>query len=543
MDKLLVIGFDGATFDLIRPLTENGRLPTLAHLMQHGAWGTLTSTIPPITPTAWSTVFTGKNPGMHGIYDFLELDPATYQRQPVYTDRHQEKTVWDLLSEAGLPSIITDVPYTYPPRPLNGLMLTGYGTPRTPGTRFTFPDAWQSVLPNSLHETVAVAQPVHAFDRSQAFLDEWQQIMNGRLRLLRHLITEQAWSLFFHVFSITDNLAHVFWTYLEPSHPNYGRSEAPAYREALFDAYVQCDRILGDLLETAAPVNVIVMSDHGFGSVYPRQYLFQRLTNAGYTAYQTQGGRGDRLLKLAMRLYTQFPFLREWVKNLRPNSQQALKAGLTRSGLLPGSNPIDYANSRVIPSDFGLQLWLNHRQRFAHGLLDAADTAVLAHQLITFLLDDRDKATGQPIIRQVYTGSEQYTGPFAPLGPDLIIEYRNFYQPDAPPTGNNPFLEGGHTHDGVFIGHGPAFRAAAIDTPMSLTDLAPTMLHLLGQPVPPDMNGRVLTETLTPAFLTKQPVRHGQTPARFAEANGRSQLTAAQEAELADQLRRLGYVD
>ena len=110
--RLLLVGLDGATFDVLLPLAEAGRLPVLAELMRAGSHAPLASTIPPITPTAWTTVFTGKNPGKHGIYDFRELDPATYARRPVHVDRHRQKSLWDLLGVRGRRSIVLDVPFT-----------------------------------------------------------------------------------------------------------------------------------------------------------------------------------------------------------------------------------------------------------------------------------------------------------------------------------------------------------------------------------------------------------------------------------------------
>lgn len=547
MPRLALIGLDGATFDLILPLINDGRLPTLAYILKQGAWGTLQSTTPPITPTAWTTVFTGKNPGKHGIFDFQEIDPQTYERQPVYTDRHLEKPVWHLLGEAGLRSIILDVPYTYPPQPLNGLMLTGYGTPQTEKTVFTSPGDWQEILPPTLHDQIRVAQPTQNFDRSRAFLNEWRQIMNGRSELLKHLMTQKDWSFFFHVFSITDNLAHIFWTYLEPSHPNYYRPEGPEYREALINAYIQCDQLLEQMMTWAGPdCHLMVMSDHGFGSVYPRQYLFQRLVDGSYLHYQSPGKSGKTgiwLLQLAMRSYNRLPFLREIVKNLRPNKQALLKKGLKKSGLFPGNDVIDFSRSRVFPSDFGLQLWINHQKRFGQGILDEKEAAVVTATLSNYLLADQDNATGKSIIQSIVRGADIYKGDFAWLGPDLIIENRNFYQPGSLTHPKNPQLEGSHTSNGVFLAYGPAFQAVKINHPISLQDLAPTILHLLGQPIPPDMDGRLIKEAINPQFLRQNPVQLSQHPAKLDQTQQNSTLSAAEEAAVKNQLRQLGYID
>ncbi|MCP5099306.1 MAG: hypothetical protein GY943_27450 [Chloroflexi bacterium] len=545
MNKVLLVGLDGATFDIIQPLSQAGRLPNLTQLMNEGAWGALESTIPPITPTAWTTVFTGKNPGKHGIYDFQELDRQTYGQRPVHIDRHREKTIWDLLGEKDIPSIVVDVPFTYPPRPLTGLMITGYGTPRTPGTQFTYPPTLRDSLPPELQSELRVALPRHDFDRSRAFLDEWDEIMNGRSHLLHYLITQREWRFFFSVFSITDNLAHVFWTYVDPNHPNYHRSEGAEYREAFYKAYEQCDALLGKMMEWAgANTTTLIMSDHGFGSVYPRQYLFRRLAEENYLTYQ--GAKGvplsNQLLKLAMRVYTSMPFLREWIKNLRPGGQKALKSTLSRTGMLPDNSAIDFTKTKILPSNFGLQLWLNREDRFAQGMVSEEKTAVLMQTLTDYLLADRNPATGESIIRNVYKGADMYHGPETALAPDLVIENRNFFQPDKTFDKANPQIEGSHTHDGIFLAHGTAVQPGTING-ARLLDLAPTVLHLLGQPIPPDMDGRVLTELLTTEFQENNPIQIGNDAAQHqAPLNSQTNLSPAEEAEINDQLRQLGYL-
>jgi predicted AlkP superfamily phosphohydrolase/phosphomutase len=251
MTRVLVVGLDGATFDIIRPMVAQDRLPNLGRMMRVGSSGPLRSIIPPVTPAAWTSFFTGKNPGKHGIYDFQILNPEDYSFSTVRSHRHQEKTVWQLLGEAGKRSIILDVPFTFPPKPLNGWMLTGYGTPRLEGTEFTYPSDLAALLPPNLRGEVRVALPSTNFERSQAFIDEWGEVMSGRERLLRHMITDQPWDLFMVVFSITDNMAHVFWTFLDPSHPNYQRPEGERYRQAFLTAYETCDSLLGELIDLA----------------------------------------------------------------------------------------------------------------------------------------------------------------------------------------------------------------------------------------------------------------------------------------------------
>ncbi|RMG93273.1 MAG: hypothetical protein D6706_15605 [Chloroflexi bacterium] len=548
MNRVLVIGLDGATFDVIHLLAEQGRLPNLMRLMEKGVWGELRSTMPPITPTAWTSFFTGKNPGKHGIYDFQELDPLTYQFRPVRADRHEEKTVWQLLTEAGLTSVVIDVPFTYPPTPIEGIMITGYGTPRTSGTVCSYPANLANMLPENLRDEVRVALPDCRFDRSRAFVEEWRAVMNGRSRLLRHLLQNYPWHFFMTVFTITDNMAHVFWTYVEPTHPNYHKPEAAEFREAFYGAYEQCDQLVGEMLELVdSDTAVLIMSDHGFGSVRPRQYIFQRLLDGGYLRYQNKGkwhfGR-DWLIKTAVRTYNQFPILRETVKRLRPRQQNRLKQTLRHSGLLPSGELLDPARSRIIPSNYGLQMWVNDNGRFAHGLVSPAQRESLLTDLTSYLLADRDKITNSPIISAVYRSEDLYQGPASIYGPDLVIDYANFYQPQHPAKTLNPFLEGGHTPNGIFIGYGKPFQQGQL-TQAHLIDLAPTILHLLAQPIPPDMDGHVLAEALQPDYLTQHPVRIGDKPAHWAEGKrplSSASFTPEEEADFKNQLKQLGYL-
>lgn len=545
MTKTVIVGLDGATWNIIEPLAGAGRLPNLAYMMREGASGVLHSSVPPVTPAAWTSLFTGKNPGKHGIYDFQELDPQTYQFHSIRTDRHQEKTLWELLTEADRRSIFMDVPFTYPPRPFNGLMLTGYGTPRTPDTTFTHPANLASLLPDELQGEVRVALPTHRFDRSARFIEEWSEIMTGRRRLLNHLMRTESWDLFMVVFSITDNMAHVFWTYADPAHPNFYRSEAEQYREAFLHAYELCDQLLGELMEAAGPqTTTLVLSDHGFGSVRPRQYLFQRLLEGGYTVARQRNSSNPmrrQLLNFAVNSYTRFPFLREWAKNLRPGSRDLVKKSLQKAGALPGASNLDYRQSKVIASNFGLQLWINDAARFAHGPVAPVEREQVLDELAEFLQADLDPIHKWPIVAKVHRGQDVYSGPFAERCPDLVIEYHDSYNPWSADVERNPHVEGGHTHDGILLAYGAGVQQTKLDG-SRLIDIAPTVLHLLGQEIPPDMDGQVLEAMLSEEYRQVHPVRAGTKAARREEVTQGGERSAEQEAEVREQLRQLGYL-
>ncbi len=163
--------------------------------------------------------------------------------------------------------------------------------------------------------------------------------------------------------------------------------------------------------------------------------------------------------------------------------------------------------SRIIPSNFGVQLWVNSRSGFEQGIISPQEAPALIDELSQYLLSQRDVATGEPIYSAVHLGQNIYDDPNAHEGPDLMVEYSNFFT-----------LEGGHAMNGMFMAQGPAIHANQVSG-TGLEDLAPTLLHLLDQPISLDMDGRVLAEIFNQNYLTEHPI------------------------QIRTQLRQLGYID
>src|ERR1051325_8760378 len=119
--RVFMIGWDGATFDLIHPWVKDGKLPNIARPMERGVHGPLRSTIPPWTFPAWTSFMTGKNPGKHGVYDFLRPRQGSYDLEFVNGSHRRARTFWQILSEAGRKVVSISVPCTFPPEPVNGI--------------------------------------------------------------------------------------------------------------------------------------------------------------------------------------------------------------------------------------------------------------------------------------------------------------------------------------------------------------------------------------------------------------------------------------
>ncbi|OQY43162.1 MAG: hypothetical protein B6242_15230 [Anaerolineaceae bacterium 4572_78] len=513
--KLLVVGLDGATFDIIQPMVAQNRLPNLARLMKTGAWGILNSAIPPISPSAWRTFATGKNPGKHGVYDFQTWNPD-YSRQPRPIQWQKHKTVLRLLTESGRRVISIDVPFSYPPEQVNGLVITGYPTPRTPDTIFTYP----ADLPQQLQKKgfdVKLGWPEDRIDVHPDFFKAWQQTMQERGKLVNYLFHEEEWDLFTVVFGITDTLAHTLWHYVDPAHPASQDKRANEYKEALLHGYEQCDYILGQLWQAMDDdTHLIVLSDHGFGTIRPRQWF-------------------------ALKAYTEIGWLRRVIRELRPGSKAALRGALAQGGVLIESSAIDYSRSFTLPSDMGTHIYLNRKDRFHNGLLNSAEAQEMAKVIRHMLLNVTDTIDGLPVIKEVYLANDIYHGEAFNDAPDLVIEYLNRYKPDKASTTPNPNLEGGHVMEGILLAWGNGIQTKHIpDT--EIVNLASTMLYMLDEPIPADMDGKVLTELLNTAWLDEHPIQHSNEHATMKTTDS-IEYTAEEESAVNEQLRALGYID
>ncbi|RME43072.1 MAG: hypothetical protein D6796_13550 [Caldilineae bacterium] len=541
--RVLVLGLDGGTFDIIKPMVAQGKLPTLARLLQNGAHSVLRSTHPPITPSAWLSFAIGKNPGKHGVFDFQKVNPQTYQFYPVPAGQHGQKSLWRLISEAGGQVVVLDVPFTYPPEPVNGCIITGYGTPEVESVPFTHPPELRAELIEQCGRC-ELGYPVGVkYSVQPEFFRLWDEVLDSRACIAPYLMDKVDWDFFMIVYGITDNLSHATWPYLEPQHPAYYEEHSAEYRQKLFAYYERIDREMEALIARCdEQTTVMVMSDHGFGSTPSPKYLTKLLIDAGWLRYRSNP-LSDWLMKIALNAYYNTPFLSKITRRLSGPQRMGLKKALTATAIYPTPDTIDWTKTRAFPGGYGLQVYINVKGRYPQGTVEpGAEYEALQADIAARLLALRDPTSGQPIVKAVHRAQDIYTGPYAAEAPDLIVEYNNVYDPHRTQYRGklNNSLEGNHVMEGIFIAQGPHILPVELP-PQEIVDLAPTILHLLGHPVPEDMDGRVLTSILRPDFLARHPIRYGE-PAVTDEIN--EQAYNEEEAEqVRQQLRALGYIE
>ena len=558
-DRVLVIGLDGATWTVLSPWIEDGSLPNLARLRAEGSWGNLMSTIPPLTAPAWSTFLTGKNPGKHGVFHFVPLDDgaeaeSASANKPEVVDARSIKssTLWDILGHHGRKVGSINVPMSYPPRPVNGFMITCLLTP--PGAAvFTYPpelsrrlDGYQIDLDRFIDQKPFARdeQGVHQkriVKPSLQLVNEFYAMEEKRAETALDLMGSQPWDVFMVVFTATDRMGHYLWPYHQTGD---GTPEGEAIHQAIRRLYQRLDEHIGALVEKSGPgTSVIIMSDHGMGPIFSRNAHWNSwLYKNGYlTVTKSSGKTIDGWL---LRLGIPRDWLRKMVRRI-PGLAQSRVASRARTAQ---TAPIDYRGSRA-----------SYARIFdpVGGIFINA-TGKEREQLVTELMarvrELRDPVTGKPIVREVFRREECYHGPHVQGLPDIILLMHPEYGSSDRLSNYSTIVTdrpqisdpGGHHIEGIFIARGPEI----VHTPdplanLNITDVAPTILYALGLPIPEDMDGSVLTQVFDPAGVRAQPVQFGPALGRWPsemEAQPLLEEMPSGEEVILDRLRALGYV-
>ncbi|MFN2390032.1 MAG: alkaline phosphatase family protein [Actinomycetota bacterium] len=527
--RLIVLGWDSATFDVTGPLMDAGRLPALKELTTRGFAAPLRSTWPPMTDCAWTSAFTGRNPGAHGIFGSWYRAPGAYECRYFSGRDRRVPALWEMTR--GVRHLVWNVPMTFPPEPVDGVMVAGYGAP--PGARFCAPDATQDELGAEWPLDELLDRAPHG--SLERFLDELLRGLIAQAEALPWMARRAGADCVVAVWPHIDRAQHFFWRFRRTDH---------RFADAVDCVYEAMDRATGVVIDAFPDADVLVVSDHGAGPLEGDVNAGAWLAGNGHATFTRAERRGA--LELAWRLP---PAVRTLGRRLAPGlARRAMGARLT--GQL---GAFDWSRTRAFMG-FHSDLWLNLEGREPAGTVAPADADGLLDEIADQALDLRDPNTDEPVFAGAHRRAEIYAGPAEALAPDLMLDpwtagYRVAPSREpggpaviapAPLAGVHEAWSSDHRPLGIFVGAGP--RIASGGAPeLSLYDLCPTALALLEQPVPEGLDGRAVTEALTADFLARNPVRTGE-PAgpRPTSAAGYSDDDAA---AVAAHLKDLGYIE
>jgi predicted AlkP superfamily phosphohydrolase/phosphomutase len=490
-NKVLVIGVDAATWDLIEPWVKEDKLPMFQELMKNGVFGELESTVPPLTEPAWTSAFTGVNPGKHNIPDFI----SGFERRILTSRNLKTETIWQIIGKQDKKVILVNIPFTYPVEKVNGIMVTGMYTPGLKSD-CTYPPELKHELSKKKY-VIEVKVLDELRKNKDGCVKKLLDMTEKRKEIALNLMKENRWDLFVVVFVSIDRVQHFFWKDMESEHPKYGG--------VILRFYQQIDEIIKELIEEAGKqTNVIILSDHGFGPLRKYVYINNYLLHLGLLKLKEESKGRSLFQKIGVTKENFIKIGFTWIWKLLPDGIKKIKTKIP--SITPYVEDIDWFKTKIyFYSEDGRSLRFNLKDRDPYGILREEETKDLTDFVIKKLYELKDPETKNLIVKKVYKKEEIYQGPYVHNAPDLVIELNDDYFGKAG-FGEKLVMNAGedildksaeHRMNGVFLAFGPDIKKGFEIKKSKIYDVAPTILHMLGSPVPEGMDGRVLKEIFT----------------------------------------------
>lgn len=490
MSKVLVIGLDGATFDLIAPWVEQGKLPGFAQLLREGSYGHVRTVPNTDTAPAWTTLATGLDPANHGLFHELGWSPDRRTLRPMRGGDRDGTPFWKIASDAGKHVVVVNFPFSYPADSINGAMLAGIDAPSADIPGFCHPPELLGELrraiggyqiDSQITRAIKEGHPDQGLARAYAVAEQHTQA-------LLYLLKKQPWDLAVLVYSIPDEMQHFFWQQMS-------REQGPQ-RDAIREGYQFIERQIARLRECAGQAtHILIVSDHGFGPLCATtvslanwlraqgflrdlapvsQPLIQRASTAAYAWLRTRLGEQSKQA------------LRRWLPQLRNRVESDARFAT-----------IDWATSQAYVGSSPWEIWINLQGRDPHGTIaPGAEYERIREQIIAALHSWHDPH-GQAYISAVYRREEAYRGKYLDLAADISLEWNPAAAPHAGSiAGNTSQFDGDHQPKGILIAVGPSFRIGHEIQDAKLADIAPTILHLLGVAPAYQFDGAILSALL-----------------------------------------------
>ena len=566
--RVLLIGLDGATLELIRPWTGQGWLPNFERLMREGSYGALQSVIRPGSPQAWSSFITGKNPGKHGIFNFIEKVKNSYRVTFVNAKSRGGESLWKILSHHGLRVAVMNVPITFPPEQVNGVFISGLDAPGVE-SQFTYPPDLYGEIRRNVGEYILEAGlwgyiSGGKYDEGLARLE---YVIEQRFNVAKYLYEREKWDFFMVVFTAPDRVQHNFWKFMDPTHPLYTDEGNKRYGNAIQRVYARLDEKLGNFLNMIDDSTVVmIMSDHGMGKNTDKAFYLNRfLESKGLLTFKDIGK--NRVISAAKKivLVDTLRFIRRqlWKRLHRKTKERLvrlfpkLRDRMTSIFLF---SRIDMGKTKVYADETRSILWVNVKGRDPRGTVTPEEYEAVRTYVIDELEKLKDPGTGQPVVERAYRPGEIYRGKFVEDAPDIIVTWHHDdYRSRPSHTSNDGIFmrrierdelekleyhlqaNADHRMDGIVFLHGHGFRKHYEIKNSNIMDLAPTILFLFDIPIPEDMDGKVIREAFADDYWKDHPIRFAAEGEK-GEHRGMQDYSEEEADIIRSRLQELGYL-
>lgn len=457
----MLIGLDCAEPELVFKRWLD-RLPNIRSLIERGVYGPLRSCDPPITVPAWAVMTSSKKPGTLGVYGFRNRANYSYDEHMIANSTAiKADRVWDILSRHNKKVILLGIPQTFPPKPVNGVLVGDFLTPDTKSD-YTYPSELKNEITKVVGDYILDVREFRS-DKKDSILKEIFEMTRKRFQLASYLLTEKEWDYFMMVEIGVDRIQHAFWAYMDETHRNY--QPGTNYQHAILEYYQFVDTQIGELLKLADKnTTVFVVSDHGAQKMEGSICINEWLIKEGYLV------------------------LHEMPKTPTPFSK--LK--------------IDWSNTRAWgDGGYYSRIFLNVRGREPQGTVELSEYERLRAELIAKIEAIPDEK-GRSIGTKVFRPEELYKTRNG-VAPDLMVYFGNLAWRSAGTVGRGSIYtfendtgpdDANHGQYGIFIASPSAGKGGHSLPGLEIQDIAPTVLNILDVPIPNDMEGKVIQEAV-----------------------------------------------
>ena len=498
---------------------------------------------------------TGVNPAKVGIFGLRHRQPDSYRLAPPTSATRKAAAMWEMANQAGKQAIVVNVPDTYPPSSINGAMISGRPAPVDPAADITYPPDLRAQLEQAVGRYL-VGPSADYDDTSQSDeLEAWASVMQSQQKALDYLLEGQDWDLVLYVSMAIDGSSHHFWKHTDPQHPDHDPATAVQFGDTMRQIYQMEDERIGQIMKHLRPDDLLlIVSDHGSTPCYRHIAVNLWLIEQGYLVLKTQpkSGTGSLLspfIQSIMQLYRNSDAIRHFARRFKDTALRDAVVTTHFRQKTGGRIPFD-----ALDIDWGRtsayylgddRLYINLAGREPQGRIQpGVEYENLRSQLIADLMACTEPESGKTLFAAVHRREEIYRGPYMDQAPDLILVPGDDHWSLGGAVGaqviDRPVVSGKHHPEGVFVAWG-AGVLPGIETSASIYDIAPTVLHVLGLPIPENSDGMVqLSWFRSDSATSLRPIQIKVTSKRDTAVY---ELSDHEKAQIEAQLRNLGYLD
>lgn len=546
MPKVFLLGIDGATWKVLDRFMAEGLMPNLDEITRRGTRGILNSTIPYLTPVAWSSMLTGVRPSKHCIFGYNVMENREGMIIGLLANRSKIKspTVMDIFTQLGKKVVSVNMPMTYPPQPQDGTIISGLMTPSKEST-FYYPRDLMAELAGQgidYRIDINIAREVEAgleerielylADGAKRFFEDLHKVTEEREKAVHYLMAQREWDLFQVNFVSMDRIQHYLWNQMWEDDPDSDSGRR------IREHYVYLDTLIGRIHSAVKDQAILIIcSDHGFGdykgNFYPAVWLKQK----GYYVERDNDLSPGLIVKRVLKTLG----LSRRILRFLERSQKTVAKKL----IYVGTSQVSWRKTRAYAyGTSGIRINLKGRDQY--GIVEPGkEYEDLRRKITQDLMDITDEA-GRKVMKAVYTAEELYGVADLPEAPDLFFDFHDdhFYTTYDAITENTVFMDSGHTwrqgdhrRDGIVALAGRGI-APGLTITADIEDLLPTIMFIEDLPLSDDFDGKIIREAFTDDFIAR---RKGQDKRLFERTEVESSDTDEGD-EVIDRLKGLGYI-